>query len=77
MPAALLEAVFIVNRNEEVRLRQPGYQRKIVSAVANAVESFWRDLVGGEVRKIGAGICLPNQASLAGLIELTCCKLLS
>jgi N-acetylmuramoyl-L-alanine amidase len=48
MPAALLEAGVIVNRNEEVRLLKPGYQQKIAIAVANAVECFWRDTVTRE-----------------------------
>lgn len=41
MPAALLEAGVIVNRDEEMRLLEPDYQQKIASAVANAIEDFW------------------------------------
>lgn len=42
MPAALLEAGVIVNREEESRLLKPAYQRRIAAAVADAVERFWR-----------------------------------
>jgi N-acetylmuramoyl-L-alanine amidase len=45
MPAALLEAGVIVNRDEEIWLLKPGYQRKIARAVAEAVELFWQKTV--------------------------------
>jgi N-acetylmuramoyl-L-alanine amidase len=37
MPAALLEAGVIVNRDEEIRLREPDYQQKLTSAVGEVV----------------------------------------
>jgi N-acetylmuramoyl-L-alanine amidase len=40
MPAALLEAGMIVNRDEELLLSMPGRQELIVSAVADAVDRF-------------------------------------
>jgi N-acetylmuramoyl-L-alanine amidase len=45
MPAALLEAGVIVNRDEEIRLVKPAHQQKIAMAVSNAVERFWRNTV--------------------------------
>lgn len=40
IPAVLLEAGIIVNRAEELKLRQPAYQDKIAAAVAAAVEGY-------------------------------------
>jgi N-acetylmuramoyl-L-alanine amidase len=37
MPSALLEAGVIVNRAEELQLREPGVQRRIASAVAGGL----------------------------------------
>jgi N-acetylmuramoyl-L-alanine amidase len=40
MPAALLEAGSIVNRDEELRLATPEHQALIASAVVEAVDAF-------------------------------------
>jgi N-acetylmuramoyl-L-alanine amidase len=40
MPAVLFECGIIVNRDEELNLRNPGIQKRIVSALANAVEEY-------------------------------------
>ncbi len=40
MPAVLIEAGVIKNRNEEVRLASPRYQQKVARAIAGAVATF-------------------------------------
>ncbi len=40
MPAVLLECGVIVNRDEELLLMKPEYQRKIVTAIAESVREF-------------------------------------
>ncbi len=40
MPAVLLECGIIVNRNEEIQLRDPSYRKKITDSVAKAIEKF-------------------------------------
>jgi len=41
MPAALLECGVIINRTEELQLKQPEVQTRIVEAAATAIESFF------------------------------------
>jgi N-acetylmuramoyl-L-alanine amidase len=43
MPAVLLEAGVIVNREEELRLGEPAYQKKIAAAIGEAVSRFASD----------------------------------
>jgi len=40
MPAVLIECGIIVNRNEEILLSNPVYQKMIVLSIRNAVEKF-------------------------------------
>jgi N-acetylmuramoyl-L-alanine amidase len=40
MPAVLLEAGLIINRDEELLLRSPEHRSLITAAVAEAVEKF-------------------------------------
>lgn len=41
MPAMLVETAFISNAAEEVRLKDPGFQRKLASAVLDGVNTFF------------------------------------
>ncbi|MEO6170116.1 MAG: N-acetylmuramoyl-L-alanine amidase [Lysobacter sp.] len=41
MPAMLVETAFISNPDEEVRLRDPGFQRKVAGAVLDGVNTFF------------------------------------
>jgi len=45
MPAVLFEAGVIVNRREELRLRDPGQQRRLAEAIAQAVVGFCEGVV--------------------------------
>jgi len=44
MPAALLEGGVIVNRYEEIRLKDPAYQQKLSDSVVEAVQAFCANL---------------------------------
>lgn len=41
MPAMLVETAFISNRDEERRLTDPGYQRKVAGAVLNGISTYF------------------------------------
>ena len=41
MPAMLVETAFISNPNEEIRLRDPAFQRKLAGAVLDGVNTFF------------------------------------
>jgi N-acetylmuramoyl-L-alanine amidase len=41
MPAMLVETAFISNPEEERRLKDPGFQRKVASAVLDGVNAFF------------------------------------
>jgi N-acetylmuramoyl-L-alanine amidase len=45
MPAILIEAAFISNKTEEKKLREDGFRRKIVRAIANAVRLYNEDVM--------------------------------
>ncbi|HAO19903.1 MAG TPA: N-acetylmuramoyl-L-alanine amidase [Desulfobacteraceae bacterium] len=42
MPAVLIEAGIIVNRNDEILLRQPETRKKISTAIADGIEKFFK-----------------------------------
>lgn len=43
MPSMLIEAGFISNPQEEARLRDPAYQRRVARQIADAVRSYFRE----------------------------------
>ena len=44
IPSVLLETGFISNRQEETLLRQPTYRRRLVAAVKDAIDDYFRGL---------------------------------
>ncbi|MFO1024950.1 MAG: N-acetylmuramoyl-L-alanine amidase [Acetobacteraceae bacterium] len=50
IPSVLLETGFISNREEEVLLKQPAHRRRIVGAVKDAVDDYFRGIREGAPR---------------------------
>jgi hypothetical protein len=72
MPAVLLEAGSIVNRNEEIELEKPERRGLITDSAAKAVESYPLASVGTLVLGLRCGWCSGSapMPKLVGLFAL-------